>query len=119
MEVRTYGHMDGRTEFLPILQDFVPSPGRCSKSMAALVYALSSPAPFGTKNLQCFGRQKQRQVVSNAFCTGKVSNTRIFESVRKSVFLDASSHLYNRRLVGPSVRHSVTLQKQGKINIQE
>ena len=26
-----YGHTDGRTEFLPILQDFVPSQGCCPK----------------------------------------------------------------------------------------
>ena len=34
-DIRTYGHTDGRTdgwtEFLPILQDFVPYRGRCPK----------------------------------------------------------------------------------------
>ena len=29
---RTDGRMDGWTEFLPILQDFVPYPGRCPKT---------------------------------------------------------------------------------------
>ena len=28
---RMYGRTDGRTEFLPILQDFVPCRGRCPK----------------------------------------------------------------------------------------
>ena len=28
-DVRTYGRTDGRTENLPILQDFVPYRGRC------------------------------------------------------------------------------------------
>ena len=30
----TYGWTDGRTEFLPILQDFVPSRGRCPATLS-------------------------------------------------------------------------------------
>ena len=33
MDVRTYGHMNVCTEFLPILQDFVPCQGCCPKSV--------------------------------------------------------------------------------------